>query len=50
MPLYSTQFKLTEDFISGVKIAFLTNSWGDFINHFGTHYATGVSFGGRYFL
>lgn len=50
MPLYSNQIQLNEDFIQGVKQAYANDGWGEFIDHFGTHYASTVVFGGRYFL
>ena len=50
MPLYSNQIQLNSDFVEGVKYAFLNNDWYEFIGHFGTHYASSVVYGGRYFL
>lgn len=38
------------NFIQGIQSATTTNNWEDFINHFGTHYAAKVAFGGRYIL
>ena len=31
-------------------MAYAENNWEEFIDHFGTHYASSVTFGGRYFL
>ncbi len=50
MPLYTNQIPLSLDFTEGVKKAHAENNWLQFINHFGTHYATSVVYGGRYFL
>lgn len=50
MPLYTNQIPLSLDFTEGVKKAYADNNWLQFINHFGTHYATSVVYGGRYFL
>lgn len=50
MPLYSNQIQLNADFVEGVKFAYALGDWYEFIGHFGTHYASSVVFGGRYFL
>lgn len=42
--------QLAEDFINGVKQSYASNNWEDFLEHFGAHYTTSVTFGGRYFL
>ena len=50
MPLYSNEIALNKDFIEGVKDAFNNKNWNQFVDHFGTHYASAVTFGGRYFV
>lgn len=50
MPIYSNQIPLTLDFVQGVKSSFAENDWSEFIEHFGTHFASAVTFGGRYFM
>lgn len=50
MPIYSNELQLSNDFIMGVRQSFERNSWEEFLEHFGSHYATKVTFGGRYFL
>lgn len=49
MPIYSNELTLSNDFINGVKQSFASNQWEEFLDHFGSHYATSVTFGGRYF-
>jgi hypothetical protein len=50
MPVYTNEMELSKDFIQGVKQSYESNSWDEFLEHFGSHYATRVTFGGRYFL
>lgn len=50
MPVYTNQMQLSVDFIEGVRQSYANNEWEGFLNHFGSHYATSVTFGGRYFL
>ena len=50
MPLYSNEIALNKDFIEGVKDAINNNNWNQFVEHFGTHFASSVTFGGRYFV
>ena len=47
MPLYTNEINLTEDFVDGVKQAHKLGDWRNFIEHFGTHFASKVVFGGR---
>ena len=46
MPIYTNEIHLTEDFVKGVHNSTANNRWDEFINHFGTHYATKIIFGG----
>ena len=32
-----------------MKQSYASNQWDEFLDHFGSHYATSVTFGGRYF-
>lgn len=50
MPLFSNKIQLSDDFSDGVKYSLAINDWTQFVDHFGTHYATSVTYGGRYFL
>jgi hypothetical protein len=50
MPIYSNQIPLSLDFIGGVRESIVEEDWSEFIEHFGTHFASAVTFGGRYFL
>lgn len=50
MPLFSNKIQLSDDFIDGVKFCYAINDWSQFVSHFGTHYASSVTYGGRYFL
>jgi hypothetical protein len=50
MPIYSNDIPLTRDFIGGVRESVIENDWSEFIEHFGTHFASAVTFGGRYFM
>jgi hypothetical protein len=50
MPIYSNQIPLSLDFIGGVRDSLALEDWTDFIDHFGTHFASAVTFGGRYFM
>lgn len=48
--MYSNEIALNLDFVQGVKSAYENKNWLQFIGHFGTHYASAVTFGGRYFM
>jgi hypothetical protein len=50
LPLFSNQIELSLDFVEGVKQSLQENDWDEFVEHFGTHYASTVVFGGRYLL
>jgi hypothetical protein len=50
MPIYSNEIPLSKDFVGGVHESLLEDDWGEFIEHFGTHFASAVTFGGRYFM
>ena len=45
MPIYSNQIPLSLDFVFGVKDAIQQNDWADFVEHFGTHFASKVTIG-----
>ena len=46
MPIYTNEIHMTEDFMAGVRNSTANGQWEEFVNHFGTHYATRVWFGG----
>lgn len=50
MPIYSNDIPLSRDFIGGVRESIVENDWSQFIDHFGTHFASSVTFGGRYLM
>lgn len=48
MPVFSNEIPLTKSFQEAVKLAAGNGNWRDFLNQFGSHFASRVIFGGRY--
>ena len=48
MPVFSNEIPLTEDFKAYVKESSENGDWADFLDYFGSHFASRVIFGGRY--
>ena len=48
MPVFSNEIPLTKSFQEAVKQASDNGNWRDFLNQFGSHFASRIIFGGRY--